>query len=411
MKRSTDRVRTMHAGSLPRPDDVREMVAANAAGTLADDQPLRVRLAEAVEEVVRMQLDCGIDSINDGELSKTNFTNYANQRLGGIEVRTFAPGEGPEPKQISARDRLVFPEYFNSPRGFAVSRPRDRQLFCVGPITYVGADLVKADTERFRAALSDIGDAEPFLPAVAPGSIEHWLWNEYYPTNEEFLYAIADAMHEEYKAIADAGFILQIDDPDMFDAWQINTEHDVPAYRDSAQLHIDVLNHALRDIPREQIRLHVCWGSYHGPHQFDIGLEHVVDLFLSVKAQAYSIEAANPRHEHEWAVWKNVTLPEGAILIPGVVGHSSDFVEHPQLVAQRLLRYADIVGKENLMAGTDCGLGTRVGHAKICWAKFRSLSEGARIASEVTLGVAAQATPKPPARPIRTRTPSAERVR
>ena len=386
MKRSTDRIRTMHAGSLPRPDDVREMVAANAAGTLADDQPLRVRLAEAVEEVVRMQLDCGIDSINDGELSKTNFTNYANQRLGGIEVRTFAPGEGPEPKQISARDRLVFPEYFNSPRGFAVARPRDRQLFCVGPITYVGADLVKADTERFRAALSDIGDAEPFLPAVAPGSIEHWLWNEYYPTNEEFLYAIADAMHEEYKAIADAGFILQIDDPDMFDAWQINTEQDVPAYRDSAQLHIDVLNHALRDIPREQIRLHVCWGSYHGPHQFDIGLEHVVDLFLSVKAQAYSIEAANPRHEHEWAVWKNVTLPEGAILIPGVVGHSSDFVEHPQLVAQRLLRYADIVGKENLMAGTDCGLGTRVGHAKICWAKFRSLSEGARIASEVLWG-------------------------
>ena len=250
----------------------------------------------------------------------------------------------------------------------------------------MGADLVKADTERFKAALSDIGDAEPFLPAVAPGSIEHWLWNEYYPTNEEFLYAIADAMHEEYKAIADAGFILQIDDPDMFDAWQINTEHDVPAYRDSAQLHIDVLNHALRDIPREQIRLHVCWGSYHGPHQFDIGLEHVVDLFLSVKAQAYSIEAANPRHEHEWAVWKNVTLPEGAILIPGVVGHSSDFVEHPQLVAQRLLRYADIVGKENLMAGTDCGLGTRVGHAKICWAKFRSLSEGARIASEVLWG-------------------------
>ena len=233
MKRSTDRIRTMHAGSLPRPDDVREMVAANAAGTLADDQPLRVRLAEAVEEVVRMQLDCGIDSINDGELSKTNFTNYANQRLGGIEVRTFAPGEGPEPKQISARDRLVFPEYFNSPRGFRrvpTTRPaavlrRPDHLRGRGP-RESGHRTLQGRAERHwrRGAVSSA--------AVAPGSIEHWLWNEYYPTEEEFLYAIADAMHEEYKAIADAGFILQIDDPDMFDAWQINTEHDVPAYRD-----------------------------------------------------------------------------------------------------------------------------------------------------------------------------------
>lgn len=382
MKRSTDRIRTMHAGSLPRPADVRELVAAKAAGEPYDEQQLASRLEGAVAGIVRQQIDCGIDSINDGELSKTNFTNYANERLGGVELRTFGPGEGPEPQQISARDRLVFSEYFENPKGFAVGRPRDKQLFCVGPLTYAGGDQLKADLQRFKAACADIGDREPFLPSVAPGSIEHWLWNEHYPTQEEFVYAIADAMHEEYKAITDAGLVLQIDDPDLFDAWQIHTDFTVPEYRRFAEMRIDALNHALRDIPREQTRLHVCWGSYHGPHEFDIPLVHVVDLFLKVKAHAYSIEASNPRHEHEWAVWKDVELPEGAILIPGVVGHSSDFVEHPDLVAERLLRYADIVGRENLMAGTDCGLGTRVGHPSICWAKFRSLSEGARIASE-----------------------------
>ena len=386
MKRSTDRIRTMHAGSLPRPDDVREMVAAKAAGAPVDEERLDRRLTEAVADIVRLQIDCGMDSINDGELSKTNFTNYANERLGGIELRAFGPGEGPEPQQISARDRLAFPGYFDSPRGFAVGRPRDKQLFCVGPITYVGAERVQNDIARFKAALDDVGDAEPFLPAVAPGSIDHWLWNEHYPTEEEFVYAIADAMHEEYKAIADAGLTLQIDDPDLFDAWQIQTGMDIPAYRRFAEQRVEVLNYALRDIPREQIRLHVCWGSYHGPHVSDIGLEHVVDLFLSVRAQAYSIEASNPRHQHEWAIWRDVKLPEGAILIPGVVGHFTDFVEHPKLVTERLLRYAPIVGKENLMAGTDCGLGTRVGVPEICWAKFRAMAEGAIIASEELWG-------------------------
>lgn len=316
MKRSTDRIRTMHAGSLPRPADVRDLVAAKAAGEPYDEQRLASRLQQAVAEIVRQQIDCGIDSINDGELSKTNFTNYANERLGGVELRTFGPGEGPEPQQISGRDRLVFSEYFENPKGFAVGRPRDKQLFCVGPLTYAGGAQLKADLQRFKAACADIGDEEPFLPSVAPGSIEHWLWNEHYPTQEEFVYAIADAMHEEYKAIADAGLVLQIDDPDLFDAWQIHTDFTVPEYRKFAEMRIDALNHALRDIPREQTRLHVCWGSYHGPHQFDIPLVHVVDLFLKVKARAYSIEASNPRHEHEWAVWEDVELPEGAILIP-----------------------------------------------------------------------------------------------
>ena len=382
MRRSTDRVLTMHAGSLPRPDDVREMVAARADGRPYDEGLLNERLRGAVADIVRQQTDCGLDSINDGELGKTNFTNYANERLSGLEVRVFGPNEGPEPQQISARDRLVFPGYFDTVGGRAAGRPRDRQLFCVDRLAYTGGDRLQAEIDIFKSALEGVTGAEPFLPAVAPGSIEHWLRNEHYATQEEFVYAIAEAMHEEYKAITDAGLVLQIDDPDLFDAWQIHTDFDVPQYRKFAEMRIEALNYALRDVPREQVRLHVCWGSYHGPHQFDIPLTDVVDLFLTVKAQAFSIEASNPRHEHEWRVWENVKLPDGAVLIPGVVGHASDFVEHPQLVAERLLRYANIVGRENVMAGTDCGLGTRVGHPSIAWAKFRALSEGAQLASE-----------------------------
>lgn len=380
MLRSTDRILTMHAGSLPRPTDVREMVTAKEEGLPYDAPTLERRLRESVGEVVQKQVAVGMDSINDGELSKSNFTNYAKERLGGIEIRTFAGGQGPEPLQISGRDRMEFPGYFQL--GIAFGRPRDRQAFCVGPLTYAGSDALARDIANFKAALAGVTGHDPFLPSVAPGSIEHWLWNEHYPTQEEFVYAIADAMHEEYKAIADAGLMLQIDDPDLFDAWQLYPDQSLTEYRKYAEMRVDALNHALRDIPREQIRLHVCWGSYHGPHRYDIPLSEVVDLFLSVKAQAYSVEASNPVHEHEWEDWKNVRLPDGAILIPGVVGHSSDFVEHPRLVAQRIERYANIMGKENVMAGTDCGIGPRVGHPSICWAKFESLSEGARIASQ-----------------------------
>jgi len=381
MRRTTDHILTMHAGSLPRPDDVRAMVLAKGEGESVDEELLATRLQEAVTGVVQMQIECGVDSINDGEQSKTNFSNYVKERLGGTIIRTYEPGEGPEPQQISGRDRQEFPYYFSSGRSQGGTRPRNKQTFCVEPLTYVGQDQLAADMARFKNALTSVTEQEPFLPAVAPGSVEHWLWNEHYATQEEFVYAIADVMHQEYKAIAEAGFVLQIDDPDMFDAFQIHPGFDVPEYRKFAQLRIEALNYALRDIPREQVRLHVCWGSYHGPHLYDIPLKDVIDLFLTVNASAYSIEASNPAHDHEWVEWKNVKLPDGATLIPGVVGHSSDFIEHPELVAQRLLRYADIVGKENLMAGTDCGLGTRVGDPAIAWAKFRSMSQGAAIAS------------------------------
>ncbi len=386
MRRSTDQILVTHAGSLPRPDDVRQMVAAKADGQPFDEEALEAGLQRAVSEAVRSQLDAGIDSINDGEQSKTNFTNYARERLSGWEMRTFGPGEGPEPQQISGRDRIAFPEYFALGFGQTGNRPRDRQLFCIEPIAYAGQDAIQGDIRRFKAALQGVEPQEAFLPAVAPGSIEHWLWNEHYSSTEEFLFAIADAMHQEYKAITDAGFLLQIDDPDLADAWQIHPELSIPEYRKFAALRIEALNHALRDIPQESIRLHVCWGSYHGPHRYDVPLKEIVDVILGVKAQAYSIEASNPCHEHEWRVWEDTKLPEGKTLIPGVVGHSSDFVEHPELVAQRLVRCARLVGRENVMAGTDCGLGTRVGHAKIVWAKFESMAEGARLASKELWG-------------------------
>ncbi|HZT07296.1 MAG TPA: cobalamin-independent methionine synthase II family protein [Chloroflexota bacterium] len=399
MKRSTDRILTTHAGSLPRPDDLREMVAAKAAGNPYDHARLANRTREAVGDVVRRQLACRIDCVNDGEFGKSNFSNYARERLTGFEEREI-PGDSVPVVGIQGRDIKEFPGYFLEHGGFAMAtvtggqinrrqiglRADRRQLFCVGPLSYVGTAELQLDLENFRAALQGVNPADAFLPAVAPGTIEHWLHNAYYPSDEQYLEAIADAMHVEYKAITDAGFILQIDDPDLPDAWQMHPDMSVADYRRYAALRLEALNHALRDVPVEQTRLHVCWGSYHGPHKHDIPLKEIVDLVLSVKAQAYSVEAANPRHEHEWKVWKDVRLPEGKILIPGIVGHSSDFIEHPELVAERIVRFADIVGKENVIAGTDCGLGGRVGHPDIVWAKLEALAEGADLASEELWG-------------------------
>jgi len=382
MKRGATRILTTHAGSLPRPDDGREMITAKAGGQPYDEGALAGRLRSAVAEVVHKQVECGLDVVNDGELSKPNFTNYVRERISGFEERPRRAGDPPPPLSISARDQKEFPEYFIARAGFAGVGPSRRQVFCTGPLTYIGQAAVRADIENFTAGLRGVQVEEAFLPAVAPGTIEHWLRNDYYPSDEAYLYAIAEAMHEEYKAITDAGFLLQIDDPDLPDAWNIYTDMTVPEYRKFAALRIDALNHALRDIPRERVRLHVCWGSYHGPHKYDIPLRDIVDLILKVPAAAYSIEASNPCHEHEWRVWEDVKLPDGAVLIPGVVGHFSDFIEHPELVAERLVRYANLAGRENVMAGTDCGLGTRVGHPKIAWAKLQAMAEGARLATK-----------------------------
>jgi 5-methyltetrahydropteroyltriglutamate--homocysteine methyltransferase len=382
VKRSTDRILTTHAGCLPRPDELRDLLDARSKGQPTDEQAFQARLDSAVADVIARQRECGLDVVNDGEMSKFNFSSYARERLSGFEPREARPTAGAVVVSISGRDQQEFPEYFALRRGRAGIGTHQRQLVCTGPLQYVGQAAVQADVARFQRALQGVPVEEAFLTAVAPGTIEHWLGNEYYPTAEAYVYAIADAMHEEYQAIVDGGFILQIDDPDLPDAWQMFPQMSVDDYRRYAEVRIDALNHALRDLPLDRVRLHVCWGSYHGPHKYDIPLRDIVDLVFKVRASAYSIEASNPRHEHEWQLWEDVKLPEGKLLIPGVVSHCSDFVEHPDLVAQRLVRFANVVGRENVIGGSDCGLGERVGHGSIAWAKFQSLSEGARLASQ-----------------------------
>jgi 5-methyltetrahydropteroyltriglutamate--homocysteine methyltransferase len=374
---STGRILTTHAGSLPRPADLRAMVLAKANGEAHDPAAFDARLRSAVAETVQRQAECGIDVVNDGELSKTNFTDYVRWRIAGYQDRAST---GRRRLSITARDEIKFAGYFES-RPYPLGPPT--MPVCVEKLRYVGhADLAK-DLDNFKAATAGANVAAAFLPANTPGTIEHWMLNEYYKTEEEFVFAIADAMHEEYQAIVDAGFLLQIDDPDLPDGWNCLPGITVPEYRKYAALRVDALNHALRGIPREKVRLHVCWGSHHGPHHDDIPLRDIIDLIFRVNAGAFSIEASNPCHEHEWRVFEDTNLPDGATLIPGVIGHCSDFIEHPDLVAERLVRYANLVGRENVLAGTDCGLGTRVGHPSICWAKFEAMAEGARRATKI----------------------------
>jgi 5-methyltetrahydropteroyltriglutamate--homocysteine methyltransferase len=375
MRRSINRILVSHAGTTPRPADL--------------------QLGEAVKQVVAKQVAVGIDIVNDGELSKSNFTNYVRDRLGGLELADVKAGQLP-PRNINARDLREFPDFFatggggfgrNRPSGPAVTGGFPAPMLCTGPITYVGQATARQDIANLKAAVEGLdGDVEAFLPAVAPGTVEHWLYNQYYKTDEEFLFALAEAMGHEYKAITDAGLNLQIDDPDLPDGWQMFPGMSVDEYRKYAALRVEAINHALRGVPEEQVRLHVCWGSGLGPHKNDIDLKDIIDVILNVKAQVYSIEAANPRHQHEWRVWQDVKLPEGKSFMPGVIGHATDIVEHPRLVADRLKQYANLVGKENVIAGTDCGVGSRVWNGEIAWAKFAAMAEGARIASQELWG-------------------------
>ena len=376
---SEDRIRTTHAGSLPRPDGLRNMVMAKAAGESYDQAEFQTSLTGAVAGVVKAQADIGIDSVNDGEFSKINFTNYVRERLGGFEKR--------DPEAVTtyqldmtSRDRVKFQGYFEAipPR---YTRSNMGVAVCVAPLTYIGEAQLNADLENFKAAAEAAGVTEAYLPANTPGTIEHWMPNEHYKSEEEFVFSIADAMRVEYEAIVDAWFLLQIDDPDLPDGWNCLPETSVRDYQKYATMRVEALNHGLRNIDPENVRLHVCWGSFHGPHYDDIPLADIIDIIFSVRAKSFSIEASNPCHEHEWKVFETAKLPDGATLIPGVIGHCTDFIEHPDLVAERLIRYANLVGKENLLSGTDCGLGHRVGHESICWAKLESLVEGAKRAS------------------------------
>jgi 5-methyltetrahydropteroyltriglutamate--homocysteine methyltransferase len=397
MRRSTERIVVSHAGTLPRPPEIVALMGQGAAG----NAELAERMPAAVAAIVRQQVDAGVDIVNDGEIPKRGtFSSYIQERIQGIQPRTFGVGEGPPPRDVNGRDRRDFPGFFGAGMGgfggqargtfggASAQRPTEAQRtlqFCTEPLRYVGRAVAETDIKNLKAAVHGL-DVEPWLPAITPGTVEHWLWNEHYASDEEFLYAIADVMHEEYKLIADAGLVLQVDDPDLPDGWQMYPDMSVEDYRKYAQLRVEALNHGLRDIPAEQIRFHTCWGSSHGPHKNDIPLRHIIDLILNVKAECVSIEASNPRHEHDWTVWQDVKLPEGKSLMPGVVGHSADLIEDPELVAERLVRYAGLVGKHNVIAGTDCGLGQRVGHPEIAWAKLQASAEGARIATKQLWG-------------------------
>jgi len=392
LKRSTDRIIVSHAGALPRPEDLRDLLIAKESGKPYDEAAYQRRVREVIADVVKKQAETGIDIVNDGEESKRSFSSYARTRIKGFEERMVDTSG--EPPTIYRRDLVDFPGFFGAGRsafggqgGLAANfSTTAAHVFCVEPLQYVGQASVQEDIDNLKQALRGAGDVEAFLPAVAPGTIEHWMTNEYYKTDEEFVYAIAEAMRPEYEAIVDAGFVLQIDDPDLGDGWQMFPEMSVADYHKYAELRIDALNHALRGIPEDRIRFHMCWGSHHGPHKYDLPLQDFIDLIVKVPAECYSIEAANTRHEHEWRAWEGVKLPENKTVMPGVVGHTSDMIEHPRLIADRLVRYAKILGRENVIAGTDCGLGPRVGHAEIVWEKFKAMSEGAALATKELWG-------------------------
>jgi 5-methyltetrahydropteroyltriglutamate--homocysteine methyltransferase len=372
MKRSTDRILTTHTGSLPRPADLLEMAGARGAA-------YESRLKSAVGEIVKKQAELGVDVVDDGEYSKPSFVTYINERLGGFET---AVG-GVTNQWLKSREALAFPEFYNTPATGGPVRPPN--MICTGPITYKGQDLVKRDIANFKAALGSVKVEEAFMPAISPSNVEDRHENRYYKTEEEFLFAIADALSVEYKAIVDAGFLIQIDDPRLVSYYALKPDVTVADCQKWAGPRIAALNHALRDIPTEKIRFHTCYSINMGPRIHDMQLKDCIGMILGIRAGAYSFEAANPRHEHEWKLWEQVKLPKDSILIPGVITHSTILVEHPELVAERIGRYAKVVGRENVIAGSDCGFSTFAGskeiHASIVWEKLRAMSEGAAFAS------------------------------
>lgn len=381
MKRSTNRILTTHAGRLDGPPELREISMRIFTGQSSDLDAVMPQVRTAMSGVIRKQTDAGIDIVSDGELGKLGFgLVYYGRRLSGLGKRSLKPGESGWMGHGSG-ERAEFADFYKE-LGF-MPEPLERAV-CNGPIRFIGEEQVREDIELFKSALQDakVNPAEAFMCVLAPGWLEHFFFNEHYANDEEYVFALADAMKHEYKAIIDAGFVLQLDDPALPDTYDmIVPRPSIEEYRKFAEVRVEALNHALKGLPEDRIRFHICWGSWHGPHVHDLPLKHLVDLMLRVNAGAYSVEAANPRHEHEWKVWRDVKLPEGKILIPGVVSHASNVVEHPELVADRILLYASLVGRESVIAGTDCGMGARV-HPQICWAKLKALSEGAALASK-----------------------------
>jgi 5-methyltetrahydropteroyltriglutamate--homocysteine methyltransferase len=384
MKRSTEHILTSHVGSLIRPPELIAFLRARQEGRPVDEDAFAACLARSVAEIVRRQAEAGIDVVSDGEFGKTiSWSQYALERLSGFERRAIRPGANPFAR---GADRERFAEFY------AELDARDApatqwEAVCVGPIAYTGQAELCRDIANFKAALAKTGVVEAFLPVAAPASVIPDRRNEYYPDDDACLEAIAAAMRTEYRAIVDAGFLVQLDDART----AVTYDRMVPPasfadYRRWVVRHVEVLNAALEGIPEDRVRYHVCWGSWPGPHTTDVPLRDIVDLILKVRAGAYVIEGANPRHEHEWKVWQDVKLPPGKVLMPGVISHATNIVEHPELVSERIVRLARLVGRENIIAGTDCGFAQspmyRRVHPSIMWAKLEALAEGGRLATK-----------------------------
>jgi 5-methyltetrahydropteroyltriglutamate--homocysteine methyltransferase len=376
MRHSVDRFLTTHTGSLPRPDDLIRMMFAREEGVPVDRAALGARIRSAVAEVVRKQTEAGIAVVNDGELSKPSYATYIKDRLNGF---------GGTSQPLQYRDLVDFPEMAKRVFGDP-GRSRRKTPACTGPVSVRDAAAAQADVDNLKAALGSVKAEEVFMSAASPGVISLFFRDDHYGSHEAYLFAIADAMRQEYETVARAGFVLQLDCPDLAMGRHIQFAGlSLEEFRKMARLHITALDHAVANIPPEQLRLHLCWGNYEGPHHYDVPLVDLLDLVFAARPQGISFEAANPRHAHEWKVFERVKLPKDKVIIPGVLDSTTNFIEHPELVAERIGRYARLVGRENVIAGTDCGFGTWVGQAAvdpdIVWAKLASLAEGARLAS------------------------------
>ena len=388
MKISTDRIITTHVGSLPRPLDLAGQLIARDNGQSVDNAALDRRVKQSVDDVVKQQLDDNIDVINDGEHSKSSFSAYTAKRMSGFE-----PWDTPFGHVGASRDRAEFKAVYEENAAIYACRPSRIQVtrkhqgyVCTGPLKYIGHEAVKADIENMKASLKGRQPHEVFMTALSPNNVALYYGNKYYKDEEEYSYAIADAMREEFKAIVDAGFVLQIDDPRFATHYDRHPQASIEDCRRVMAKQVDVINYALKGIPSDRVRFHTCYSTNVAPRVNDLELKHYVDLMLKINADGYTFEGANPRHDHEWAIFKDVKVPENKILIPGVISHCVQLVEHPELVAQRIERYASVVGRERVLASNDCGFATAGAHdevhPQVAWAKMKAMVEGARIATK-----------------------------
>jgi 5-methyltetrahydropteroyltriglutamate--homocysteine methyltransferase len=375
MKRSTDAILTTHTGSLPRPDDLVDLLFADESGEAVDTALLQARVRSAVSESVQQQRAAGIDIIDDGEMSKVSYSTYVNARLTGFEGHVHVPRR-PRP------DAAAFPRYAEWDARQQQSAARIKRFACMGPVKYVGHAQLQTDIDNLKAAIVASPVTEAFMTAASPGVIAQFQPNQFYPDDAAYIQALAEAMREEYEAVYQAGFILQLDCPDLTGLSRAVQPGQAPADR---QMRIEALNHAVRNIPPESMRMHLCWGNYEGPHHLDVPLKEIIGDVFKARPMGLSFEGANPRHEHEWAIFEDIKLPADKVLIPGVLDTTTNYIEHPELVAQRLVRYARLVGRENVIAGADCGFGTFAGtpmvHPDIVFAKLKSMVEGAHLAT------------------------------